>query len=455
MATITYSFLRNNVISFDFLNNVPIAPDVVTLANGNVFFAYGGDIAFNGFASQDIEYYRTGSTLPGRPSQGQLNLTTTNNQWDVSLARLSTGQVVAAYSSNDANPTVTRVRFHILNANGTIADTIDHFAIGGPSLDDSAPSVAARQTGGQFIIAMTVNLGHGYVAYFDSSGVSQGAVNSTTLGVGNGLSSSDHILNLSASGLANGNYVVAYEYDDSSGTQGVAFQRLNGASATLVDAAPVIIDAFGVNNDIHVAGLPDGGFVVVYTDTGWDNSSGQDITARVYNADGSARSTYLRVNSTSLFLNDAANTSGNQSEPDVTVFANGDFAVSWTTGGASFDVMTRLFNAQGAALTGINALATTVRNETQSTLAATSGGNFVAAWRDSDATNIGAVAASYTRNTFGDATNENLVGDDFTDNMQGLGGDDFLSGDALSVAGLTFGSGAVARLANTNNGSLA
>jgi len=35
------------------------------------------------------------------------------------------------------------------------------------------------------------------------------------------------------------------------------------------------------------AALPDGGFVVAYEDTGWGN--GKDITARIYNADGAAR----------------------------------------------------------------------------------------------------------------------------------------------------------------------
>jgi hypothetical protein len=64
--------------------------------------------------------------------------------------------------------------------------------------------------------------------------------------------------------------------------------------------------------------------VVAYTDNGW--GSGTDITAQVFNADGSARSNPLLVNSTT----NLGVVTGNQDLPSLTVMPNGYFAVSWT-----------------------------------------------------------------------------------------------------------------------------
>ena len=107
----------------------------------------------------------------------------------------------------------------------------------------------------------------------------------------------------------------------------------------------MLIDSYGsINKDIQVAGLPDGGFVVAYTDDGW-GLSGTEITARVYNADGSARSGYLLVN-------DSANggkTAGDQALSSLVVLPNGHFAVGWSTPATNLEYL-QAYDAQGNAL---------------------------------------------------------------------------------------------------------
>ena len=106
-------------------------------------------------------------------------------------------------------------------------------------------------------------------------------------------------------------------------------------------AAGVPIDASGsINKDIQLAALDDGGFVVAYTDN--EYGAGTDISAQVFNADGSARTLKFLVNGPAT----GGSTAGDQSLPSVTPFAHG-FAVSWKDSGNNTFV--QAFDADGHA----------------------------------------------------------------------------------------------------------
>ena len=72
--------------------------------------------------------------------------------------------------------------------------------------------------------------------------------------------------------------------------------------------------------------MPDGGFVVAYEDTSWGN--GKDITARIYNAAGGARTDWLHVNAAA----NGGNQAGNQGDPTIAVLPSGVFIVGWSDG---------------------------------------------------------------------------------------------------------------------------
>ena len=82
-------------------------------------------------------------------------------------------------------------------------------------------------------------------------------------------------------------------------TNEVYFRRFRSDGIAL-DADRVLIDSAGaINEDIHVVALADGGFAVAYTDNGW-GIDGTEITFRIFNADGTTRTDYIRANDVGL-----------------------------------------------------------------------------------------------------------------------------------------------------------
>ena len=79
----------------------------------------------------------------------------------------------------------------------------------------------------------------------------------------------------------------------------VYFRRFQ-SDGTALDADRVLIDTTGtINQDIHVVALADGGFAVAYTDNGWA-IDGTEITFRIFNADGTTRTGFIRANNAAL-----------------------------------------------------------------------------------------------------------------------------------------------------------
>ena len=182
----------------------------------------------------------------------------------------------------------------------------------------------------------------------------------------------------------------------------VRFRRYTADGLAQNFPSALIDDSGAINRDIQVAALPDGGFVVAYEDSGWGN--GTDITARVFNADGTARSNFLRVNGVA----NGGVQAGDQTNPTLAVLPSGMFVVGWNDG-TGFRM--QAYESSGAAL-GRNDVTHgfAVENE----LAALAGGRFADVWQSTATDGSGDAIRTkihvLVRRIEGDATNEAIVG---------------------------------------------
>jgi hypothetical protein len=257
----------------------------------------------------------------------------------------------------------------------------------------------------------------------------------------------------SVAALAGGGFVAAWQ-SHTAGDNSVYFRRFDANGQALDGTAEqgVAIDSIGDNTDIQIAGLPDGGFVVAYTDNGW-GISGTEITARVYNADGTPRTGYL-------FVNGPGFTAGDQNHPTLTVLSNGYFAVAWNNGGNQHITA---FDSDGNALTSNVFVANGV---VEGEIAGLTGGlvGHVYQSTDPDAGGDDSIRhnvyelrriitgdnGNETITGVGDTLPEELIGLDGDDKLEGKGGADLLNGgigfDYASYS--TASTGVVANLAS-------
>jgi hypothetical protein len=119
--------------------------------------------------------------------------------------------------------------------------------------------------------------------------------------------------------------------------------------------------------------LPDGSFVVVWSDT--SNGTDVDVRARIFRDDGSEAVGEFVIGSA---------VAGDQFEPTVTTLADGRFVVAWAdNSGASCDIRARIFNADGTeSAAEFVANSTTANSQYQPVILALDDGRFVVTWTD-------------------------------------------------------------------------
>ena len=186
-------------------------------------------------------------------------------------------------------------------------------------------------------------------------------------------------------GLADGGYVSVWTStnQDNSGDndRGVFAQRYDAAGGALGPEFQVNTTVTSSQFDADIAGLTDGGWVVV-----WDDDTISGIRLNRYDAAGILVDTEIQVET---------ETSAAQFQPQVTGLNNGGYVVTWTsqssgTAGdsSSNGVFGQLFNASGARVGGEIAInqQTTGAQDTAS-VAALGGGRFVVVWEENDVAN--------------------------------------------------------------------
>ncbi len=269
-------------------------------------------------------------------------------------ARLTNGNVVTVFCATDGG-VVENIVFQITAASKaglapnqvhllSVNDTIVAPATG----NVTAPSVAAL-TGGGFVVAWRETVtgdNRIYAKIYDNSGVAVGAPGSviTVDGVGNSISG----LAPKVVGLSGGGFAVVYTISDGPTGTDLAFSIYSSSGVQTV--AHTLLDTNGATNDQHeVAALSDGGFVVVYRDSGWPFTTSTQITAVQVSSTGE-RGSYrqLGVSGQGDF------------NPDVAMMAGGYAFVTWDTdadgAGEGDDIAWAVLNPDGTINTAAQVL---------------------------------------------------------------------------------------------------
>jgi Ca2+-binding RTX toxin-like protein len=271
------------------------------------------------------------NTVPAGP-EFLINTTIQFTQNNPTITALSDGRFVVSWSDNSRSiddPYYTAIRAQIIHADGTM-------------------------DGGEFL------------------------VNTTTIGVQN---------HPDITALAGGKFLItwsgpAFVGDNYSDILGQVFDKNGTPIGSELHINTTVDD---IQNDSSVAGLNDGGFVVVWEarDRLANTASSADILGQMYNADGSPKGSEFTVNTI---------TEDWQSIPDVTSLSNGGFVVSWqdtrwpTTSDQGTLIRMQIFDAAGTAVGGeIIAAPTTQGTQTQSSITDIGGGKFVVTWQEAEA----------------------------------------------------------------------
>lgn len=210
---------------------------------------------------------------------------------------------------------------------------------------------------------------------FDNAGARIGGellVNTT-------VSSTQYLPDVAA--YANGDLVIVWEDHGGADSAGYGvFARRYDASAGAFVGEQFLVNTITTGNQYNarVATLDDGGFVVVWGDSGGQDGSGWATFARMYDAAGTARGDAFRVNEY---------TNGSQYEPAVTGLSTGGFVVSFFNDnygpdGTPNNVHIREYDAAGNPVDGDRVVNTyTSNNQHQPAMADMGNGNYVVVWR--------------------------------------------------------------------------
>jgi Ca2+-binding RTX toxin-like protein len=340
-------------------------------------------------------------------------------QFNPSVAGLTGGSFVVTYTDYAADP-AGDIRARLYDPSG--APLGSDFAVSDHPTNDDTQSSVAGLSGGGFVVTYTRNAGGGNAdilsRVFDQNGNQLPGVAIVDVSAGGQTASS-------VAGLISGGFVVVWQDD---ANDDVYFRRFQSDGTAL--AGRVLIDNIGaINQDIQVVALADGGFAVAYTDSGW-NIDGTEITFRLFNADGTTRTSFIRVNDAAAFGGTVA---GNQNLPTVTTM--GDLIVVAWRDADSDSSYAQVFDAQGNRLGGNDGLSGHVLDPDFAGLA----NGRLADVRSSDLSegsglgdSIRSSVAQFMRTQAGDGADDVIIGldDNLAERLFGLSGNDILIGGA-------------------------
>ena len=241
--------------------------------------------------------------MPMAPRRGDeflLNTTVASFQYHSSLAQLADGRLVATWtdeSQSPDDPSGTAIRSQIFNSDGSTS--VGEFLVNTTTTNDQFdPSVAALNGGGFVVAWQTAATDDIHAQIFDANGSTSGAeflVNTATT------NTQGHA---SITALAGGGFVVSWT--DTSGSPDDLSAHAVRAQVYAANGATVgsefLVNTTTVGGQLYsdVAALPDGRFVIAWMDSSHvgDDSSGHAIRAQVFNGDGSTSGGELLVNTT-------------------------------------------------------------------------------------------------------------------------------------------------------------
>jgi Ca2+-binding RTX toxin-like protein len=340
-----------------------------------------------------------------------------------SIAGLPGGRYVAV-STDRQSDSHGDLRFSLLEADGSKAIMYQLVDPSTVASADSAPDVATLADGG-FVFTWTRELGGGNTDIHAAIRNADGSVRAADFVVNASSRSTTHS---AVAGLAGGGFVTVWQESATPGGHTEVRFRLfdgDGAPRNGTNVTGVLIDDVGtVNKEIDVLGLPDGGFAVAYTDDGW--GSGNDITLRIFSADGSARSDFIRVNSAAL----GGTVAGDQDKPALALISQQHFAVGWSSGDQFY---LQAFDFAGDPVAANKPIDS---NAVEGELAGLADGKLAYAFEsllsDGSGTSIRSGVWQLKRTILGDQSSEVIIGvdDSLPQTLMGLEGNDWLAAGA-------------------------
>ncbi len=294
-------------------------PAIATLADGGfivVWTSNGEDGSGLGVYAQ--RYSKTGAKSG---AEFRVNTTTTQSQFQPSVAALADGGFVAAWTSMGQDGSGLGIYAQRFNTYG--AKVGGEFRVNTTtSGNQTTPSVAVLGTGFVVVWASNQQSQFGFDVYgqrFNSAGARLGGefiVNSSR--------SSNQIQPVAASSSIG--FVVAWTSagQDGSGL-GVYAQRFNPTGAKLGGEFRVNRTTASNQSEPSLASFPDGGFLVAWTSLNQDGS-GKGVYAQGYDKNGNPLNVEFRVNTT---------TANDEWQPRAAALATTTFVVMWAQSNAA------------------------------------------------------------------------------------------------------------------------
>ncbi|QHT65833.1 T9SS type A sorting domain-containing protein [Rhodocytophaga rosea] len=189
-----------------------------------------------------------------------------------------------------------------------------------------------------------------------------------------------------------GDFVVVWQGNSQIANSGydIYMRRYDAAGKPLDPDGKLVNTGYTTGNQVNpaVAMDADGDFVITWQSEGQDGSL-NGIYAQRYTAAGVAQLPVIQANNL---------TTGEQTNPAIAMFRNGDFVLAWEGLDASgTGIYLRRYNAAGAAQTANEVVVntTTAGNQIAPAISMDDTGNFVIAWQSSDGAGDGIFAKRY------------------------------------------------------------
>ncbi len=266
-----------------------------------------------------------------------VNTTTANTQQLPRVGVAPSGSFVIAWEDRGgADGSSTGIMGQFYSKNGVAIGTekiVNLERTGSQILPD-----ATGLTTGHLLVSWLGANNHVYARKFDTSG---NAVDDVKEFVANTTFAKDQA-NPELVSHTDGSFVALWESTDQDGhLTGIVGQRF-GTDGVKLGSEFVVNQTTGDAQTHPAASMDLNGNFVVAWDSFQDQNVAEEVYARLYNADGTAKGGEFRVNQQG---------DNEQQAPDVSRLPSGHFAVTWSsflqTGGASYDIMLRCFDTNG------------------------------------------------------------------------------------------------------------
>ncbi len=316
--------------------------------------------------------YQQAFSADGQPAgtEAQVNSTTDNAQFEQCITPLEGGGWVVVWQSYGQDGSGSGLYQQVFDASGNA--TGSETRVNGTTANSQiSPQIAALSGGGWVVTWQSYGQdGAGWGIYQQVYGADHQPIGEETR------VNIEHRGDQSGARIAalgDGGWVVIWQAESLNLAGWEIYQRLFAADGTITSETRVHIANAGDQTDAQIMPLSDGGWVVTWQSPG---SVGLDIFQRIFNADGTARTQDIRINS---------HEAGDQTLPQITALDSGGWVVTWQSTGQDEEFGTgiyqQVFNSLGDAVGAEKQVNTyTLSDQFAPQITTLSGGGWVVTW---------------------------------------------------------------------------